>query len=303
MFLKNIDEYTENIHIMQLNIGKMCNLLCSHCHVEANPKHTKKMSKEIFNSCIKLFSDFNFDTLDITGGEPTLHPDIIYFLKTSTDVCQKVILRTNAINIGKCKNILKLLDSVQNIEIFVSLPCYTEENVDKIRGKGSFIKIISGIRSLNDIGYGKNKILNLVYNPSGEWLPPEQKILENDYRKELGKLDIVFNKLFTISNQPIGNFKNYLIENNKYDAYLQMLKSKSNLNTLGNIMCRFQMSIDFDGNIFDCDFNQMLGIRCNNYSNIKDLLKIKDLNRKINFGTHCFACIAGSGSSCGGSLE
>lgn len=302
MFINNIDDLTKSINIMQINIGKMCNLNCAHCHVEASPKHKEKMSIETFNKCMEAFKKFSFDTIDITGGEPTIHPDIIYFLNTASNLADKLILRTNAVNIGKKSELVNLLKEKDNIEIFISLPCYTKENVEEMRGQDTFDKIIAGIRLLNTIGYGITRPLNLVYNPGGAWLPPDQTELENDYKNELKKYNVEFTNLLTITNQPIGNFRTFLESNNLYTEYLELLKSNMNIKNLENIMCRFQISVDYMGNIFDCDFNQMLGLNCNKYKNIDELLEVDSLERKIKFDEHCFACIAGAGSSCGGSL-
>lgn len=301
-FYELVDNKTLNINTLQINIGKMCNLSCGHCHVKAGPHRIEMMSKDTFDKCIKVYKNFNLTTLDITGGEPTVHPNIIYFLTEACNVSKNVILRTNGINIDKSTELLSFLNS-HNVSLTISLPCYTKENVDSIRGEGSFKKIIKSIHILNSIGYGKEKNLNLVYNPMGAYLPPNQKELEHDYKDKLSEFDITFSKLLCIANLPIGNFKHYLEENNCLSDYMDLLKNNFNPSTSNNIMCKLQISVGYDGKLYDCDFNQMENIFCNKYNDINQLLYESCLDREINFKNYCFACTAGAGSSCGGSLD
>lgn len=293
---------TAKIDTIQINIGKLCNLSCSHCHVEANPKRKEIMNIETFDKCIELFQKFNLRTIDITGGEPTIHKDILYFLTKASSVSNNVILRSNLVNIEKNNKLLKFLFE-NNIHIITSLPCYTANNVDQIRGDGTFNKIITGIKSLNKIGYGKSKKLDLVYNPSSDFLPPNQKTLEKEYKIQLKKYDVEFSNLLCITNLPIGNFYTYLINENKLSSYMDLLYNNFNEKNVNNIMCKKQISIGYDGKIYDCDFNQMENLPCEEYNTINDALKRSSLERTIIFKNYCYACTAGNGSSCGGTLN
>ena len=255
-FKERVSSTTREIHILQINIGKMCNLHCSHCHVEASPVRQEKMSRETFQKALQVYDKFDFDTLDITGGEPTIHPDILFFIDEAIKRSHHIILRSNLIGLSKNKALIEKL--VKNkIEIVVSLPCYTPENVDKMRGKGSFSKIIESIKILNSYGYGKTLPLQLVYNPLGDFLPPEQSTLEKDYREHLQQYGIDFSHLLTITNLPIGNFKEDLIKKGRFDDYQRLLEENFNPDTCEQLMCRYQISVGYDGKVYDCDFNQM----------------------------------------------
>lgn len=296
------DDETKNIEILQLNIIKACNLKCTHCHVKSSPDRKEIMSKEIFDKTILAYEKFGLNTIDITGGEPTIHPMIDYFLNESIKRSENVIMRTNSIGIMRKEKLVKILKE-NNINLVVSLPCYSKENVDSMRGLGSFEKIIKSLKFLNGLGYGKQKKLDLVYNPSGAFLPPSQKELEKDYKRELEKENIVFNNLLTITNIPIGYFGENLKKNNNYEEYMKLLEDNFNENTLEGLMCRNQISVDTNGNIYDCDFNQMEKLKCKSYKNIDELLSKNNLKRNIKFKNYCYGCTAGAGSSCGGALN
>lgn len=301
-FKDKVDNQIKDIHILQLNIGKVCNLKCSHCHVEASPKRSEMMSREIFDKAMKIYDKFSLDTIDITGGEPTLHPEIDYFIEESAKRSKNVILRTNLADLNKKTSLIKQL-SEHNINIVASLPCYTKENVDKMRGHGTFEKALKSIKVLNDYGYGKELSLDLVYNPLGAFLPPSQKSLEEDYKRELSNYGIEFTNLLTITNIPMGYFKEELTKEGRYNEYMGLLKENFNEDTVDNIMCRYQISVSFDGKIYDCDFNQMENLEIKEYPTVDKILEKDSLSRNIIFENYCYGCTAGAGSSCGGALN
>lgn len=301
-FKDKVDNQIKDIHILQLNIGKVCNLKCSHCHVEASPKRSEMMSREIFDKAMKIYDKFSLDTIDITGGEPTLHPEIDYFIEESAKRSKNVILRTNLADLNKKTSLIKQL-SEHNINIVASLPCYTKENVDKMRGHGTFEKALKSIKVLNDYGYGRELSLDLVYNPLGAFLPPSQKSLEEDYKRELSNYGIEFTNLLTITNIPMGYFKEELTKEGRYNEYMGLLKENFNEDTVDNIMCRYQISVSFDGKIYDCDFNQMENLEIKEYPTVDKILEKDSLSRNIIFENYCYGCTAGAGSSCGGALN
>lgn len=301
-FKDKVDNQIKDIHILQLNIGKVCNLKCSHCHVEASPKRSEMMSREIFDKAMKIYDKFSLDTIDITGGEPTLHPEIDYFIEESAKRSKNVILRTNLADLNKKTSLIKQL-SEHKINIVASLPCYTKENVDKMRGHGTFEKALKSIKVLNDYGYGKELSLDLVYNPLGAFLPPSQKSLEEDYKRELSNYGIEFTNLLTITNIPMGYFKEELTKEGRYNEYMGLLKENFNEDTVDNIMCRYQISVSFDGKIYDCDFNQMENLEIKEYPTVDKILEKDSLSRNVIFENYCYGCTAGAGSSCGGALN
>ncbi len=299
------------LQTLQVNIGYKCNQACEHCHVNAGPNRKEMMDEFNISLIPKVIKKYNIKTLDITGGAPELHPSF-------TDLISKVSIANIEI-IDRCNlTILTepgfeyLANFLANHKVIItaSLPCYLEENVDKQRGKGVFEKSIIGLKLLNSLGYGKkntNLLLNLVYNPSGPNLPPEQNKLEEIYKFELHKnYGIEFNKLLTIANMPINRFSTYLKVTGQLEEYKQLLKQKFNHKTIPSVMCRSSISVDWTGELFDCDFNQQLGLsQIDGPKNIKDLLdtKFSFNGNHISTGEHCFGCTAGSGSSCGGALE
>ena len=298
--------YREKLDTLQINLGYKCNQACVHCHVNAGPKRKEQMSKEVMNLILKFIDKNKIKNIDLTGGAPELNTNFKYFTSQLVSRGCHVIDRCNLtvlLEDGQedladflCKN---------EVEIIASLPCYIEENVDKQRGKNVFNKSIRALQLLNKLGYGTNKklALNLVYNPQGPVLPPSQKELSLDYIKFLGQeYGIVFNNLYTITNMPIARFGSTLVSKNQFDDYMFLLKSSFQKNNLRNVMCRTLLSIDYEGNVYDCDFNQMLKIGINGVKrNIKDIINIGK-GQKISVGDHCYGCTAGSGSSCGGDL-
>ena len=308
--LKNkIDLQRTSLDTLQVNMGKKCNQACKHCHVDAGPNRTENMQTEIINHLIYLLSkETTVKIVDITGGAPELNTNFKKFVSSLRKINKKVIDRCNLTILHEPgqESTASFLASNQ-VEIVASLPCYQEDNVDQQRGKGVFKKSISSIKLLNKLGYGKNNTnlkLNLVYNPINYNLPPDQKILEKDYKTYLKKYyDIQFNNLFTITNMPISRYAHSLNRDNKMKEYMQLLINNFNPTAASNIMCKSLISIGWDGYIYDCDFNQMLGILINEKKkNILDYSNLNDLNDEITFKQHCYGCTAGSGSSCTGSL-
>lgn len=300
--LRVSDNKTRGIDTLQINIGKLCNLSCSHCHLEAGPKRNEVMDRKTFDKCIRLCQKFKLSRIDITGGEPTVHKDILYFLSKAAEVSDNVILRSNLVNIDKNKDLLDFLEE-HTINIVASLPCYLPANVNNMRGEGAFDKILAGIRALNAIGYGSHKKLDLVYNPADAFLPPDQKSLEGDYKRELAKYGLTFSNLLCITNLPVGNFYSYLEKENKLEEYERLLEENFQEKNVDFIMCKKQISVGYDGKIYDCDFHQAENIPCKEYTCLDEALALDSLERTVVFKNYCYACTAGSGSSCGGSLN
>ena len=294
----------ENLDIMQVNVGKLCNLTCKHCHVLASPNSTEIMSKDVLVACLEVFKKHNFKIMDITGGAPEMNPNFEWFLQESSKIAQKVIVRTNLVILlyPNYKHLINVY-AKNKVNVVCSLPFYTKNNTDIQRGDGVFDKSIEVLKMLNDVGYGKEKdlVLDIVYNPSGAFLPPPQSSIENLYKDRLYKnFSIVFNNLYTITNNPIGRFGDFLQNSGNLDTYLNTLYYAFNPDTVENMMCRNQISVSWDGYIYDCDFNQAVDIKVSGKTTIFDLLNNKMNVRNIVTGKHCFACTAGAGSSCGG---
>lgn len=296
------DGRTRDLHTLQINIGKKCNLACNHCHVMANAQRDEMMSWETFMEAMAVYDAFDFKTIDITGGEPTIHPNIKEMLQEASKRTENVILRSNLVGLAAKRDFIDLLAELK-IHLVASMPCYTKENVEAQRGQGSFEAIVASIKALNQVGYGKELTLDLVYNPGGAFLPGPQSDLELDYKRELGALGLEFSNLLTITNLPMGCFKGQLEESGELAEYQQLLKDSFNPATTENIMCRYQLSVGYDGSIYDCDFNQMEGLKVAAYPTLKDVLRQEDLGREIIFRNYCYGCTAGAGSSCGGALN
>ncbi len=299
------------IEILQVNVGKLCNLTCSHCHVEAGPTKTREnMNFETAQAVVQLMDSPDVHTLDLTGGAPELNRYFKYLVTEARKRGLKVIDRCN-LTIFYEIGMEGLPDFLaeNEVEIVASLPCYQKDNVDKQRGKGVFNKSIEALRWLNRLGYGKeekNFVLNLVYNPVGPHLPPSQEELEEEYKERLFKdFGITFNRLYAITNMPVTRYEKYLKAFNQYDDYMDLLRNNFNINTVNDLMCLNTLNVGWDGKIYDCDFNQMLGMQMRNGK----LLTIFDMDLKniqnfeILTGGHCFGCTAGAGSSCQGALK
>ena len=299
----------ENIDTLQINIGYKCNQACKHCHVNSSPFRTEKMSNDIITLIPKIIDKYKIKTLDITGGAPELHPEFKNLITSLSSKKVDIIDRCNlTIFFEEGYKDLPQFLAKNNVIVTASLPCYEKNNVEVQRGYGVFEKSIKAIKILNDLGYGKGKeglILNLVYNPVKPILPPSQSVLEADYKRILNeKYNIFFNNLYTITNMPINRYADSLKREGELDNYYKLLKDNFNKNNLENLMCKKTISVNWQGEIYDCDFNQQINLRGN-----KGPKTLSDLmNESITFdygvavNEHCFACTAGSGSSCGGTL-
>ena len=297
-----------SLKTLQVNLGYKCNQNCLHCHVNASPKRTEMMNKDTIDDVINFSYENNVGTVDLTGGAPEMNKYFEYMIKKLREKNIHVIDRCN-LTILEERGMSRMVDFLaeQEVEIVASLPCYKDTNVDAQRGKGVFIKSIKALQRLNKEGYGLNKklILNLVYNPQGAELPPKQSDLELEYKSYLlENYNISFNNLFTITNMPINRFGSTLVSKKMFHSYMDLLKSTFSMIAKENVMCRNLLSIDYEGYVYDCDFNQMLGIDIsNNKTHITDIKKDELVNKTIATGNHCYGCTAGSGSSCSGVIS
>jgi len=292
-------------------MGRYCNLACIHCHVESGPTRTEMMSRATVDAVLAFLARTNIATLDITGGAPELHADFDYLVKSAVGLGRSVTDRCNLTVIFEPgKDYLPEFFARHRVELVCSLPCYSEENVDKQRGKGTFDLSIRALKIFNEIGYGKpasDLTLNLVYNPVGPHLPPPQGMLEQDYKRILrDRFGIEFNHLYCLTNMPITRYAIHLKLRGEYDRYMELLETSFNAATLDQVMCRNLVSVGWEGSIYDCDFNQMLELPIlgadGNALNIFSLSVEQLFERPITVGNHCYACTAGAGSSCGGAL-
>ncbi len=296
----------DHLATMQINVGWKCNLVCKHCHVEAGPNREEEMSKEAMEACLKVFKDHDFDVMDITGGAPELNPNFEFLIKEAAATGKTVMVRSNLVILHEPEYAhLPQLYRDLGITLIASLPSYAKGKTDKMRGQGVYDKVISMLQKLNELGYGQEggPELDLVFNPAGAILPPSQEALEAEYKRRLSKEHgITFNNLFAITNNPLGRFGNFLADRGILEDYMNKLEGAFNPATLPGMMCRTQISIGYDGKIYDCDFNQAADLPCITGETIFDYVKKagESLRRKIAFGNHCYACCAGSGSSCGG---
>jgi len=298
------------ITTLQVNIGYRCNQACHHCHVESSPIRTENMDKTTVTRLVEVIgSTTSLKLVDITGGAPELNPHFFYLVKEVRKQNLSVIDRCNLTILFEPGQELTAKHLAENqVQIVASLPCYSKKNVDQQRGKGVFDKSIEALKILNNLGYGKEGTgldLTLVYNPIGAYLPPAQGKLELDFKRELKELfNIEFNSLITITNMPIKRFHEYLVRKGELETYMQLLIDNFNPKAVENVMCRDLVSIGYDGKIYDCDFNQMLGIDAGwKASTIWDIENLNELRaRPIAVDDHCFGCTAGAGSSCSGAL-
>ncbi len=302
--------YKEPIETLQINIGYKCNQACKHCHVNSSPLRTEKMSNEIISLIPKIIDKYKIKTLDITGGAPELHPEFKNLIASLSTKQVDIIDRCNlTIFFEEGYEDLPQFLAKNKVIVTASLPCYQKDNVEIQRGLGVFEKSINAIKILNDLGYGKKETglqLNLVYNPVSPILPPSQEILEKDYKKILfEKYNIVFNNLYIITNMPINRYEESLRREGKLNTYYKLLKENFNENNLENLMCKKTISVNWLGEIYDCDFNQQINFREN--KGPKTLFDLLDESFTFDYGVavkeHCFACTAGAGSSCGGTLS
>ena len=296
--------------VLQVNLGRYCNLACIHCHVEAGPTRKEMMSRENVEAVLRFLGDSNIATLDITGGAPELHPEFNYLVESARALGRHVMDRCNLTVIFEPgKDYLPEFFGRHHVELVCSLPCYSSDNVDQQRGKGTFDGSIRALQIFNRHGYGQpdsGLVLNLVYNPVGPHLPPPQEALEQDYKRILNdEFGIVFNRLFCLTNMPITRYATHLKLRREYEPYVELLANSSNAGTLDQVMCRSLISVGWDGSIYDCDFNQMLDLPITDGDHPLHIgsVKLDQLIRPaITVGDHCYACTAGAGSSCGGTL-
>ena len=295
---------------LQINVGRKCNQTCTHCHVDAGPHRTEMMTEEVAERVGEWILEHRPKTVDITGGAPEISEFFNYFVETARSVDAHVIDRNN-LTIIETKKYAYLPEYLakHQVEVVASLPCYSAENVNAQRGDGVFDKSISALKKLNAVGYGTDLPLSLVFNPFGAKLPPDQAELEADYKRELKKhFGIVFTRLFAITNLPIARFAVELRENNQWDEYMDLLTDNFNPATVEGLMCRNTINIGYEGEVFDCDFNQMLKMQQRDKENgtplyLWDVTPESMAEHQILTANHCFGCTAGSGSSCTGSLE
>ncbi len=289
----------------QINVGAKCNQTCSHCHVNASPNRTEMMDRKIVDACLKIISQIDdIETVDITGGAPEMNENFRYLVEESTKLNKHVIDRCN-LTILEYSGFEYLYDflSNHNVEIVASLPHFSASFTNRQRGRGVFEQSITALKKLNKLGYGTDKTLNLVYNPIGTFLSAPQKQLEREFKENLNrKFGVTFNNLYCINNLPINRYLTQLHKKGKFTSYMELLVNSFNPATLDGLMCRHQISVSYDGKVYDCDFNQMLDLTIPSFSNIEDFDYDKFINRKIEIANHCFGCTAGAGSSCGGEI-
>ena len=297
---------------LQVNVGYRCNQSCLHCHVNAGPTRTEEMPADVAQVIVRYLDVSEVSTLDITGGAPELNGQFRYLVREARARGLRVIDRCNLTILEEPgQEDLGAFLAAHEVEVVASMPCYQEENVNAQRGNGVFDASIRGLQQLNALGYGmpdSNLILDLVYNPQGPVLPPSQQTLEPDYKKILNEEHgICFNQLFVLANMPVGRFGSTLISKGKMDGYLALLRAAHHDDNLDSVMCRSLLSVDWQGYVYDCDFNQMLGVpmRINGSPRVhlSELIDVDVEGRAIAVRAHCYACTAGQGSSCGGALS
>jgi len=294
---------------LQINVGRLCNQACEHCHVEAGPKRTEIMTSNVARRIVNWARKHHIKAVDFTGGAPEMNPNFKYMVEAFRDIDARVIVRCNlTVLFEPGQQDTAQFFAEHGVNVVCSLPCYTRENVEAQRGKGVFDKSIRGLQMLNKLGYGSDegKQLDLVYNPGGAFLPPTQQELDRTYRERLMEdFGISYNSLLTLANLPINRFRHYLARTNQLENYQQLLLDNFNPQTVPALMCRHLVSVDWLGRTFDCDFNQMLDMPlggATEHRYLWDLDATALHNENIALGSHCFGCTAGSGSSCGGAL-
>lgn len=299
-----------NPEIFQINIGKLCNQTCAHCHVDAGPdKKVENMDKATLLRCLEILKSSDIPTVDITGGAPEMNPHFRWFVEECRKLGKKVMNRCNLTIIMSNPKYHDLPDffAENNVHVISSLPYFTKSRTDSQRGDGVFDDSIEALKKLNDVGYGvegSGLVLDLVYNPSGAFLPGHQSSLEHEFKLQLTRrYGITFNNLYVITNLPISRFLDYLIESGNYTEYMTSLVDAFNPGTVEGLMCRYTLSVSWDGYIYDCDFNQMLDLKVEgNSRHINDFDPDVLMNRNIVLNQHCYGCTAGAGSSCGGEI-
>lgn len=299
--------HTREVKIFQVNVGKMCNQVCGHCHVDAGPDRKEIMSRETMQLCLDVLRELPVETVDITGGAPEMNPHFRWFVEGLTQLQKNIMVRSNLTILIANKKYYDLPSFFREhrVEVTSSLPFYHADRTDRQRGHGVFQDSITALQRLNAEGYGKTGsglVLNLVYNPSGAFLPGSQQQMESDFKTELKRNhNIDFNQLFCITNMPISRYLDYLIASGNYERYMDRLISAFNPAAVENVMCRNTLSVGWDGYLYDCDFNQMLDMKVSGpVDHLRDFWALDLQNRKIRVNQHCYGCTAGMGSSCGG---
>lgn len=302
--------FADGIQILQLNVGRRCNLACKHCHVEAGPHRQEVMGRPVFEKSLEILSQYPIDTIDITGGAPEMNPHLQWFIEASAKLGRRLMVRSN-LSILLDPEYRHYIDvyADNQVEVVTSLPDYQAVRTDRQRGQGVFDRIIQVMQELNRKGYGQpgsKLVLDLVYNPVGAYLPGSQEALTHEYKRQLAnKHGIVFNQLYCLSNCPVGRYLEYLIRSENYEDYMTELINAFNRSAVEGVMCRSTLSVAWDGGLYDCDFNQMLALPVNHgaptHIDIFDFEKLK--RRQIVTANHCYACTAGAGSSCQGALH
>uniref|UniRef100_UPI00404797DD arsenosugar biosynthesis radical SAM (seleno)protein ArsS n=1 Tax=Orrella sp. TaxID=1921583 RepID=UPI00404797DD len=302
----------DRLQTLQVNLGYRCNQTCVHCHVNAGPNRTEMMDADNIEHILDVLNQHPIELLELTGGAPELSPYFRALVQQARALGVRVMDRCNLTILSEPGHEdLAAFLAEQQVEITASMPCYSAENVDKQRGDGVFDRSIAGLQALNALGYGQpgsGLVLNLVYNPQGAVLPPPQAALEDDYKRELKQhFGIVFDQLFVITNMPIQRFGSTLVSKGLFHDYMATLKGACQASNLPTVMCRTMVSVDWQGYLYDCDFNQMLGMALTSESqarlHLKDLLAHDLSGQDIRVANHCYGCTAGQGSSCGGALE
>jgi radical SAM/Cys-rich protein len=297
----------KGIDILQINLGRLCNLSCRHCHVNAGPRRTEIMSRQVLEKCLDVLQSFPISTIDITGGSPEMNPHLEWFIGEAARLNRRLIVRSNLTLLLEepYRHLIEIF--VQNkIEIVTSLPDYLETRSDRQRGPGVFRRVIEVLSILNMRGYGminSGLIIDIVHNPVGAYLPGSQAALEREYRARLlSEYGVHFNRLFCLTNLPIGRYLDYLLESDNFEDYLFELWHSFNPAAVEKVMCLTTLSVGWDGSLYDCDFNQMLGLTVNHGapSSIMHFDINKLSNREIVINNHCYGCVAGCGSSCQG---
>jgi radical SAM/Cys-rich protein len=298
------------IGVLQVNVGRLCNLTCRHCHVEAGPSRREVMSGETAALCMQVLERTAIPTVDITGGAPELNPSFRWMVERSRALGRQVTARSNlTVLLVASQSDLPRFLADHEVEIVASLPYFTAGPTDAQRGAGVFERSIEAVRRLNALGYGApdgRLRLHFVYNPAGAYLPPAQLAIEADFRRELGRRHgVVFNSLYTIANMPIGRFLEFLRTSGNYDRYMARLAGAYNPSAAANVMCRTTLSVGWDGTLYDCDFNQMLGLTTDHGAptRLQDFSLEALARRRIVTGPHCYGCTAGAGSSCRGAVS
>lgn len=301
--------HATGITVLQLNVGKLCNQTCRHCHVDAGPDRTESMTRETAEQCIRALAQTDIPTVDITGGAPELNPSFRWLVEQARGLGRHVMDRCNlSILLLPSQADLGEFLAKHRVEVVASLPSYQAGQTDAQRGEGIFEKSIEALRRLNRLGYGQpgsGRSLNLVYNPTGAFLPPKQEAIEAQFRKELlARQGVSFNRLYTITNMPVSRFLEFLLESGNYEQYMERLANAFNPAAAASVMCRHTISVSWDGRLYDCDFNQMLDLPIGQSkpAHIRDFDPVQLAQRRIVTNNHCYGCTAGAGSSCGGAV-